>query len=542
MKSGLFTRRTGALLFICAFLGLFAAPAAGFDIVSAGRDSLQTEHGGFALEHSQGERSAIIDSVSGEYSRSSIISRMTGNSANSDSWEPTGGDPAEPAVTTVPTTAPALMSWDVEKILAVREAYQTRSRISQLSAYNRIPRGVPGGPAAPVNNSSAVGDPMSVVEANNRFAFEMYHRLAGDPGNAGENIFFSPFSISAALAITGEGARGQTADEIWSVFHFPEDATVMREGYASIMAAINRGASGYILRTANALWAEQTYPFLPEYLSTADQHYDAKTSNLDFVGHPEESRVIINDWVEEQTEDLIQDLIPPGVINPDTRLVITNAIYFKGTWVKQFDPESTSNDNFRTASGEIVQVPMMQRTDEDAVYGYAETDRLQALSMPYASDDEHTLSMIVILPKDGDLEAVQEFLDADTLENIRSSLASKQVEVYFPRFTMETKYSLAEALCSMGMPTAFSPQADFSGMDGTGCLLISDVIHQAFVEVNEEGTEAAAATAVVMELTAYIPPEPVPVFRADHPFIFFIQDDETGNILFMGRVANPATS
>ncbi len=541
MKSGLFTRRTGALLCICAFLGLFAAPAAGFDIPSAGWDTPQTQLAGFAPEISQEQRSAIIDSVSGEYSRSSAISGMTGNSANSDSWEPTGGDPAEPAVTTVPTTASALMSWDVEEILAVRDAYQTRSRISQLSAYNRIPRGVPE-PAPPVNHTTAVGDPMSVVEANNRFAFDMYHLLAGDPGNAGENIFFSPFSISAALAITGEGARGQTANEIWLVFHFPEDATVMREGYASVMAFINRGASGYIIRTANAIWAEQTYPFLPEYLSTAEQYYDAKTSNLDFVGHPEESRTTINDWVEEQTEDRIQDLIPPGVINPDTRLVITNAIYFKGTWVKQFDPEKTTDDSFRTGSGEIVQVPMMQRTDEDAIYGYGETDRLQALSMPYSSDDEHTLSMIVILPKDGDLEAVQEFLDVDTLENIRSSLVSKQVEVYFPRFTMETKYSLAEALSSMGMPTAFSPQADLSGMDGTGGLLISDVIHQAFVEVNEEGTEAAAATAVVMELTAYIPFEPVPVFRADHPFIFLIQDDETGNILFMGRVANPATS
>ncbi|HQC12334.1 MAG: serpin family protein [Methanoregulaceae archaeon] len=399
--------------------------------------------------------------------------------------------------------------------------------------------GQPGSPGDEVTPAVSLSDSGEfIVEANNRFCFDLYDQLADNPANAGENIFFSPFSISTALAITSEGARGRTAEEIRSVFHFPEDASVQREGYASVLAFINRGASGYILRTANALWAEQTYPFLPGYISTAERYYDARTINLDFAGHPEESRVMINDWVEEQTEDRIEDLIPPGEINPDTTLVITNAIYFKGTWVKQFDPEKTTYGDFTTGSGEVVQVPMMQRTDEDAIFGYAETDSLQVLSMPYASDDNKTLSMMVILPGDNDLAAVEESLDLDKIENLRQSLESRRVMVYFPKFTMETRYFLPDTLARMGMQTAFTGGADFSGMDGKGDLFISNVIHQAFVEVNEEGTEAAAATAVIMQKSA-APAEEIPFFRADHPFIFLVQDDETGNILFMGRVMDP---
>ena len=218
--------------------------------------------------------------------------------------------------------------------------------------------------------------------------------------------------------------------------------------------------------------------------------------------------------------------------------MITNAIYFKGTWVKQFDPGKTTKQDFRTGSGTVVQVPMMQRTDEDAVYGYAESGLLQALSMPYESDGGKELSMLVILPKGDDLETIEASLDAAALADLRQGLGSRQVMVYFPKFTTKTKYSLPSTLSAMGMPTAFSGAADFSGMDGTRNLAISDVIHQAFLEVNEEGTEAAAATAVVIRLTSA--GEPAPVFRADHPFIFLILDDETGNILFMGRVTNPA--
>ena len=382
----------------------------------------------------------------------------------------------------------------------------------------------------------------SVVDANNQFALDLYTQLAEDPEYSGENLFFSPFSISSALAITYEGARGDTATEIQDVFHFPTDSPTMREEYSGIIAGINSGDSAYSLRTANALWAEKTYPFLQEYITIADHTYHARTTNLDFITRPDESRLTINQWVEEQTEEKIKDLLPSGSINPLTRLVITNAIYFKGTWVKQFDEKKTTVEDFRTGTAMTVPVPMMQRTDKNATFGYTETGNLQVLQMPYESDSGKQLSMLVLLPKDGNLASLEQSLDASTLSELQQNLSIKQVIVYFPKFTMETKYSLPRTLSAMGMPAAFTGSADFSGMDGTRSLYIADVIHQAFVEVNEEGTEAAAATAVIIMKSSAPVEEPVPVFRADHPFIFIIKDDETGLILFMGRVVHPVST
>jgi serpin B len=387
------------------------------------------------------------------------------------------------------------------------------------------------------------GSTKAVADANNRFAFDLYSRLAKDNEYTSSNIFFSPFSLSSALAITYEGARGNTADEIRSVFYLPMNDTMRKEGFSGLNAGINSGDPGYTLRTANALWAEKTYPFLTEYINTAERSYGANITNLDFKSHPEDSRITINTWVENKTEDRIKDLIPAGVIDPMTRLVITNAIYFKGDWVKQFDKNKTTDADFRTAPGKTVKVPMMERTDEDAIYLYAENGDLQMLSMPYEHTTGKELSMVVLLPKADNLTTTEASLSADTLSVLQQSATSRRVMVYFPKFTLKTKYSLPDMLGAMGMPTAFTGNADFSGMDGTKNLLISDVIHQAFVDVNEEGTEAAAATAVVMKLAAApANPEPVPVFRADHPFIFLIQDDETGAILFIGRVVNPAGS
>ncbi|OPZ44438.1 MAG: Serpin (serine protease inhibitor) [Euryarchaeota archaeon ADurb.BinA087] len=386
------------------------------------------------------------------------------------------------------------------------------------------------------------GSQQSIVAANNQFALDLYTRLAEDPRNSEENLFFSPFSISSALAITYEGARGSTADEIREVFYFPADPAGMRAGYQAIIAGINNGSSAYQLQTANALWAEQTYPFLPAYISIADDVYGARATNLDFITKPEESRITINQWVEDQTNDKIRDLLPAGSIDSLTRLVITNAVYFKGTWEKQFDQKQTSIQDFRTGDGMTLQVPMMQRTDENATYGYTETDDLQLLRMAYESGSGKPLSMVVLLPRDGNLAALEKSLSAERLTDLQKNLTNQRVIVYFPKFTMETKYSLPATLSAMGMPTAFSPSADLSGMDGTRNLYIGDVIHQAFVDVNEEGTEAAAATAVVIQRAMAPVGPPVPVFRADHPFIFLIQDDETGLILFIGRVEHPESS
>lgn len=393
-------------------------------------------------------------------------------------------------------------------------------------------------PSSSMTISAIPGSVTNVVDANNRFALTLYAHLADEPAHRNDNLFFSPFSISSALAITWEGARGTTAEEIRSVFHFPEDQSVLRSGFPEVIASMNSRTNAYTLRTANALWAEKTYPFLPDYISTADRYYSAKTTNLDFIHHPEESRVTINQWVEDQTLDRIKDLIPQGEINANTALVITNAIYFKGNWVKQFDPAQTREADFLTGDGSLVRVPMMQRTDDAAIFRYTETDSFQVLEMPYESGNGTELSMLIILPVGNDVEGITRSLDIRTLQEIRQSLAFKLVRVYVPKFTMETKYFLARTLSAMGMPTAFTPGADFSGMDGSRDLFITNVIHQAFVEVNEEGTEAAAATAVIMGKGVAMVDD-VPVFRADHPFIFFIQEKETGNILFMGRVSDP---
>ncbi len=369
-----------------------------------------------------------------------------------------------------------------------------------------------------------------VVNANNEFAFDFYSEINKKEEG---NIFYSPYSISAALAMTYEGAKGQTADEMKSVFHFPE-SDILRPNFAAIYNNINKKDKEYKLSTGNALWAQQDYQFLPDYLATVEKYYGGKAANLDFVGESEKSRQTINTFIEQQTNDKIKDLIPRGVLNAYTRLVLTNAIYFKGTWVKQFDKSDTRDQDFTTISGQKVKTPMMQLTGDDAEFNYAETDDIQILEMPYDGED---LSMLILLPKENNLEMVEESLNNEKLSEWKNMLNEQRVDIFVPKFKFETKYFMVETLTDMGMPTAFIDAADFSGMDGTQNLLIQNVIHQAFVEVNEEGTEAAAATAVVGGIESVGPR--IPTFRADHPFIFIIQEKETGNILFLGRMSNP---
>ena len=389
-----------------------------------------------------------------------------------------------------------------------------------------------------VNNSSAnqptTGEAQTVVEANNRFAFDLYSNLINDPQNQKSNIFFSPFSISSALAITYEGARGTTADEIATVFHFPKNDSLRRKQFLKVFDEMNRGENSYTLRMANALWAEKNYPFLPGYKQLAQGFYRAKTSNLDFIQNPEDSRTTINQWVEEKTNNKITNLLPAGTIDDSTRLVITNAIYFKGTWMEQFDPKNTKEGDFTISPGSIVKVQMMQT---DSQFNYTETDQFQLLEMPYEHSSNTTVSMIILLPKDTEPTSWDTTLDAPKLTAMENNLSHTRVEVYVPKFKMETRYSLSDSLGAMGMPTAFTDKSDFSGMDGTKNLSIRDVIHKAYVNVDEEGTEAAAATAATIEVVSTKPIPPV--FRADHPFLFVIQEKESGNILFMGRVMNP---
>jgi len=370
-----------------------------------------------------------------------------------------------------------------------------------------------------------------VVDANNQFAIDMYSEIK----DGGENVFFSPYSISNGFAITYEGSRGETADEIKSVLHFPDDDIILRSSYARLHNMLNKPNDNYELSVANAFWAHEDYPFLEEYKDLIQKYYAAGIENLDFVGETEKSRVTINDWVEKQTRNKIKDLIPLGVLSSDTRFVITNAIYFRGFWTNKFDKSETKEEDFRLTSGETVKVPMMRLEDDDLEFNYTETDEAQVLELPYKGGD---LSMVILLPKNDDIAGLESSLNSQKLEEWRSGFIGRTVYVYLPKFKFETKYFLKDILYEMGMPLAFGREADFSGMDGSQMLFIDKVIHQAFVEVDEEGTEAAAATAIIGALKAG-PPSHIE-FRADHPFIFLIQEKSTGNILFMGKVGNPS--
>ncbi len=379
----------------------------------------------------------------------------------------------------------------------------------------------------------------SVVDANNQFTFDLYTELgATDSGN----VFYSPYSISTALAMVYEGARGQTADEIRSVFHFPEDIEVQRSAMAAIYNDLNEKDTAYKLHTANALWVKDGYELLDTFTDTLEQYYGGKAENVDFVSVSGEASRKINDWVSDWTNGKIENLFSKDSFNEFTRLVITNAIYFKGTWVKQFDKKYTQDEDFRVSNTETVRISMMRQTDKEAVFGYAETEELQMLEMPYEGEN---LSMLVLLPKGDSVASLEGLLGVDRLHNWKDQLTEQRVKVFMPKFTFTSKYALADVLRRMGMPLAFTPPeelleggADFSGISGERDLFIASVVHQAFVDVNEEGTEAAAATGVGFETTSIGPA--VPVFRADHPFVFLIQEKETGNILFIGRVVDPS--
>jgi serpin B len=373
-----------------------------------------------------------------------------------------------------------------------------------------------------------------VVDGNNQFAFDLYDELAHDRDG---NLLFSPYSISTALAMTYAGARGNTAAEMAEVLHFTLPHQRLHPAFGQIIADLNDAErEGYELSVANRLWGQRGLNFLPEFLATTRDQYQAPLEQLDFARNTEQARQTINGWVEGQTHDRIKDLIPEGALNRLTRLVLTNAIYFKGDWEHQFDEDLTEPSPFMVTPDEELSVPMMHQTNR---FGYAALPECQILEMPYAGED---LSMVAVLPNEMDgLAELEEWLTPETLDDSIDQLQTRDVSVFMPKFEMTSDCKLADLLVSMGMPEAFSDCADFSGMTGRKDLKISNVLHKAFMELNEEGTEAAAATAVIVETTSasVSPLPPIPVFRADHPFAFFLRDNLTGSILFMGRVVEP---
>jgi serpin B len=380
-----------------------------------------------------------------------------------------------------------------------------------------------------------VADQFEVTKGSNAFAVDLYGRLREQKGN----LFFSPESISTAFAMADAGARGETAAEMARVFHFTLPQDRLHPAMGALLAGMNATHAGYELRVADALWAEQDARFLPSYLGQMQSDYGADFHRVDFRTQSEAVRGTINQWVEKETNDRITNLIGPGVLTSDTRLVLTNAIYFKGTWRDPFEKGATTEDvDFHVAAAQTVKAPLMHRTGG---YRYYDGGTFQELEMPYQGDD---LAMVVVLPKQTDgLGALEQKFTAATAEEWVEKLEPAQkVILTLPRFTMTQQFELSGTLAAMGMPQAFTRQADFSGMTGKPEFLISAAIHKAFVDVNEQGTEAAAATSTVMRAMAMRAPmkEPPPVvFRADHPFLLMIRDVKTGGILFLGRVEDP---
>ena len=410
----------------------------------------------------------------------------------------------------------------------------------------------PGPPLeTPPADSPVNLDVAALVGANNTFAWRFYARLAG---NTEGNFFFSPASIHSALTMTHAGARGQTAAQLYSTLALPpadrpragepveaEPWPLQRlnVGYQSLLGRLTSPADApFTLDVANALWGQADYPWRDEFLAASQAHFGAGLQEVDFADAPEDARQTINTWVDAQTHQKIRELIPPGGVGPLTRLVLTNAVYFKGDWAEPFDPDRTREAPFHIAPDTVVQAQMMFRSGQ---FDFVQTQRVQIVRLPYAGD---TLSMLVLLPLDRHgLAPIEEQLaegrleDASLVEALARMTATK-LDVFLPKFTMTWEGSLADTLAAMGVTHAFDAnRADFTGLSDQADddqLHIDDVLHKAFVQVNEEGTEAAAVTGVTI-VTTSLPPQ----FVADHPFVFLIRHDPTGEVLFVGRVVNP---
>lgn len=372
------------------------------------------------------------------------------------------------------------------------------------------------------------------VAASNDFASDIYGQLKAEKGN----IFFSPESLSQALAMTFAGAKDTTASEMQSVLHLQINADYVPAAMGELMKEKNaRSASGaYTFQTANALWVQKDYTLLEPYTSLLKDNYDAQASNVDFEKEAPAAADTINSWVEGKTASKIKNLVSADALQ-GVRLVLTNAVYFKADWQDPFKKSATHEEDFYVNAAQVSRVQMMQRTCDNCKY--AENDTLQALAMPYKGGD---IEMVVLLPRDkSGLGPFEQVLSPHNINQVLAELKQEvDVDIALPRFKLESQYSFAKILPALGMKTAFDPaRADFSGMTGGRDLFISDVIHKAFVEVDEQGTEAAAATAVIMAPTSMPVQRITKQFRADHPFIFLLRDTKNGAIYFMGRIQNP---
>jgi serpin B len=379
-------------------------------------------------------------------------------------------------------------------------------------------------------------DSASLAEGNNSFAFNMYQTLKNQDGN----LFFSPYSISEALAMTFGGARGDTEKQMAATLRFILAQDRLHPAFNGLdqqLASRGQGAQGadgkgFRLNIANAIWGQQGFKFNSEYLDLLAQNYGAGMRLVDYINNTEQSRQTINNWVSDRTEGKILNLLPQGSLNTLTRLVLTNAIYFNAAWKLQFEKTATKDGQFTLNTGNKITVPMMHLAKS---FKYAESNSYQALELPY---DGNQLAMVILLPRAEQFKSFESGLNSPQMQSIIQSLKQSEVRLTMPRFKVESEISLKKSLSELGMPVAFTEQADFSGMNGKKDLFVSDVVHKAFVSVDEAGTEAAAATGVIVGTTSM----PIQVYEVilDHPFIFLIRDIPTNTTLFIGRVMNPA--
>ena len=367
-----------------------------------------------------------------------------------------------------------------------------------------------------------------LAERNAAFGFDLYQVLRAKEGN----LFLSPYNISTALAMTYAGARGQTEREMAEVLHFPPEQSALHHNYSGLQSHMNgiQERGRVRLHVANSLWYQKDQHFLETYFNLVRTHYGGGLNPVDFARNTEAARGAINSWVEDKTERKITNLIRPGLLGRSTALVLCNAIYFKGNWARRFDPEFTREADFHVTRDRVVKVPMMSGSAE---FKWKVYEGFRAIELPYEGSG---LSMVILLPDS--MDGLTDLERSLTGESVRSwiqeliGVQPSEIAVHLPRFSTSAEFELAEVLTAMGMPGAFTG-ADFSGMTGNRDLSISEVVHKAYVDVNEEGTEAAAATGVVMKRGGA-------VFLVDRPFLFLIRENDTGSILFIGRIIDPS--
>ncbi len=393
---------------------------------------------------------------------------------------------------------------------------------------------VAGGMSGLHQPARAQDDTSELVAGNTAFAFDLFQAVHND----GKNTLLSPYSISAALAMVYGGARGETAQQMADTLHFALPAEDVHPAFAALDASLtppddagDAPGDPFQLSIANALWGQEGYPFLEAFVALLAEYYEAGLYEVDFATATEQARQTINQWVSDETEGRIEDLIERGLLAPSVRMVLTNAIYFNASWQTAFEPGDTQDGPFTLLDGAQVTVPMMHQFN---TLPYASGPGYQAIALPYVGD---RVAMVILLPDAGEYAAFVDGLDAAQFRAILDSLQHEMLALSMPRWEYEAEFQLGQTLAALGMPALFEPNADLSGISAQNDLFIGDVIHKAFVRVDEAGTEAAAATAIIAPTGG--PASPVEV-TVDRPFLYAIYDQETGAVLFLGNVVNPA--